>query len=310
MRISTAWRYFRLAREMTRLDNQMYALQVQISTGKRVNRPSDDPVGAATILLARAFKGDLEQQKRTIAHGHAMLRYADHTIGEMVQSLKRIRDLLLRGANSTITPEAYAALATEVESISRRMVELANAHINGRYIFAGRLDKQIPFIPSGDPDAPIAYQGDSESLRLRLGESVLISVTTPGDWLFNFEDAAGNRAIPGVDQDLFAFLEDCRQALESRDQQQISSMIPILDKFLTHVLKAQAKVGIEDRRLEVVENSIGDASVRAAETLSVFEDCDMAETLTRLRMLEVVYQAALSAAAKAASLPSLVELPW
>ncbi|MBC7286495.1 MAG: flagellar hook-associated protein FlgL [Armatimonadetes bacterium] len=310
MRISTAWRYVALAKSMTEQERRMYELQVQVSTGKRVNRPSDDPIATGSILGARALKMEIQQQERVVPYARMALRHTEQCIEEMYSGLQRVSELVTRAANATLSPEAREAIAIEIEDIERRMVSLANSQVQGKYLFGGRLDHQPPLVPTGDPARPYECVGDEEPLRFILGKDIVVEVSVTARGLMNFENAAGSRPIAGEDEDVISFLRDAETAVRRGDANELNGIAARLEKYLNHFLLMRARVGVEDKRLDRIEKMFQDEELRASELLSTLEDCDMAETLTRLRMAEVVYQATLGAAAKAAALPSLVEMGW
>lgn len=310
MRVSTAWRYIALAKSMTDQERRMYELQLEVSTGKRVNRPSDDPVSAASILSARALKMEIQQQERVVPYARAALRHTEQCIKEMHEGLQRVSDLVLRAANATLSPQAREAIAVEIENIQRRMVDLVNSRVQGKYIFGGRLDRQPPLQSTGDPSQPYQYVGDERALRFILGKDIAVQVSVTAQELMNFEAPGGGRPIEGEDEDVLSFLWDAAEAVRRGDAQELQGIGQRLERFLNHFLLMRAKVGVEEKRLDRIEQMFQNEELRVSELLSTFEDCDMAETLTRLRMAQVVYEATLGAAAKAAALPSLVEMGW
>jgi len=295
---------------MARQERELYSLQIQISTGKRVNRPSDDPVATGQILGARATKADLAQQQKIILGGHMLLRGADSALGEICSSMERTRDLLLRASTDSLSPQALEGVAVEIEGIRAGVFALGNENVGGRYIFGGRLDQGPPLEATGDTAHPVAYGGDSAECRYRVGKDATVRVTTPGDRIFNFEDATGERAVDGVDEDLFTCLAGAEQAARAGDKQALGKCLADVDAFLNHLLLARGSVGADDQRLGVLEGLAQDGEVRLTEALSALEDCDLAVAVTRLTLLQVIYEATLGVAAKAAALPSLAELGW
>ncbi len=310
MRISTAWRYHRLAAQMARLERDMYHLQVQISTGKRVNRPSDDAVATGQILGARCAKKEIEARQKVIVQGRMLTRYEDQVLGEIATALRRTRDLVVRALNDSLTPAAREGIAYEVGDIMRRIVDLGNSQLQGRYLFAGNLDRTQPLRYTGDPDHPVEYLGSSEVETFRVGKDATVQVTLAGDWLFNFEDQSGNRSVAGVDDDLFSSLAGLQAAIRAGDKDAIEERLEQLDAFIEHIVLARAQVGVNDKRFDTLEKLAQDEELRTSEALSTLEDCDMAATITKLRLMQVMYEAILGAAAKAAALPSLVEMGW
>lgn len=310
MRISTAWQHLCLAEQIGRLQRQMHELQLQISTGKRVNRPLDDPVAASQILGARGSRQEIEAQEKVIVEGRMLVRYADQALAEVGSVLRRTRDLLVRAMNDSLSQAAREGIAHEVDEILSRLVRLGNSQIHGRYVFGGKVDRRPPLVWTGDPANPVAYQGSSQEQQFRIGESAWVPVVLAGDRLFNFEDENGRRAIAGLDKDLFGCLAGVRDAIRSGNSDLMEEGLAELDAFIEHIVQAQAEVGVNDRRLSALERVAEQEDTRFAELLSTLEDCDLAEAITRLRLLQVVYEATLGVTAKAAALPTLVEMGW
>jgi flagellar hook-associated protein 3 FlgL len=135
-------------------------------------------------------------------------------------------------------------------------------------------------------------------------------VTLPGDGLFNFEDAGGMRAVPEVDTDLFALLEDLATEIEEGDDSQIEQGMADLQKLYEHVVEQRGVLGARTVRLEQAQTAAGDAEVHAREILADVEAVDIVQAIMEMQSLEVSYQAALAATSKLAQMPTLFELAW
>ena len=141
--------------------------QEKISTGKRINRPSDDPASAEKVLRLQGFQAEVKHFQRNTASAETSLRATEGAIDNYENVLDRVRTLLVQGATDTAPPEARAAVAAEIESLRGRIVQIANERNGDSYIFGGTRQDTPPFavrtapapppapapVPTFDPDA-------------------------------------------------------------------------------------------------------------------------------------------------------------
>lgn len=121
-------------------------LQHQISTGKRINQPSDDPIGADRSLDYQETIARTDQYTKNVDDLNSQASFADRTFGHMEDVLMRIRDLAVRGSNEA--PENQAnrdSIAEEIDNLINEMVNQANQQFDGRYIFSGDKTSTKPF---------------------------------------------------------------------------------------------------------------------------------------------------------------------
>jgi len=137
-----------------------------------------------------------------------------------------------------------------------------------------------------------------------------LEVTVPGDRLFNFEDASGARAVPGVDTDLFGLLDHIATAIETGDDTAIPALGEKLDALYKQVVEQRGVLGARALRVEDAIDSAGQAELSAREILGDTEDVDIASALVDLQHQQLCYQAALAATAQLAKIPTLFELGW
>ncbi len=120
-------------------------LQQQLSTGKRINKPSDDPVGAAEDLQVRTQLAQNTQYTRNISDGSAYLATIDTTLNGNNQLIQNTQQLALQGATGTLTALNRASIAQQVRSNLDQMVAVANTTYQGDYVFSGTNTQAPPF---------------------------------------------------------------------------------------------------------------------------------------------------------------------
>ncbi|MFQ5596599.1 MAG: flagellar hook-associated protein FlgL [Nitrospiria bacterium] len=189
MRVSDKMIFSAITDRMRRQQESIFRIQEQISTGKKVNRPSDDPVNQAGIIGSEKTLSEIDQFIRNNDQADASLSLSETVLQTMEDQLIRTRELALLAANDTNSAVDRANIAKEVRQIYDHIVSLANTSQGGRYIFAGNETGTVPFLQKGDyiagplPALPItitAAVNDQLSLSL---DGITSTVTlTPGTY--------------------------------------------------------------------------------------------------------------------------------
>ncbi len=272
--------------------DQFLKTQNILSSGKRINKPSDDPIGMSKVLDYRKTLCAIDQYNRNIAHGESWLSITDSTLDSVGDSLIRAKELALSQANATANADTMKAVAEEVKNIYDYILQLANTKLGNSYIFAGHKTDTPPF--SRDDDYIASYNGDKGEISIIAGENLEIDINVNGDELFL------------SDLNIFEVLRELKVALETNDSDAISDQLGPLDDALDQILKARANVGTKLNRLEATENHWADFKLNITQMLSDTEDADMIKTVTDLASQEAAYQASLAASARIIQ-PSLID---
>ena len=134
--------------------SRLNLLQEHLATGRRINRPSDDPIGAEMVLNLRTSQTQLQQFHRSASAVGLRLTAADDALANYQTSLDRVRTLLARGMSAVATTETKEAVAVELESIRTSMLSIANTISGDEYVFGGTRQGVPPFDPAtGLPSA-------------------------------------------------------------------------------------------------------------------------------------------------------------
>lgn len=162
---------------------QLAKLQEQISTGKNLNRPSDDPVAAAQILKFRRELAANDTYKENADVSKRRLELEEITIQQVKDAGDRLKELAIRGSNSTMNDQDRAAIATEAEQVQQFILGLMNTKdAQGEYLFAGAKGQTEPFVDDGQGN--FSYQGDNEVRLIQTGPSAYLQSTDSGRAVF------------------------------------------------------------------------------------------------------------------------------
>jgi flagellar hook-associated protein 3 FlgL len=182
MRVST-YAFYRSG-ELSLMQRQRDVLdtRTQISSGKRINTPADDPVGAADAAGMRTALSQFDQFKNNQGRASYLLNLAESTLGTFVDTAQTIKEKLIAAGNGTYSNAERLALATDLKGILGQMVGLANSTDGaGGYLFAGNREATAPFSQSG---LAVSFNGDDTLLRLEVSSNRLQQVKQGGDDLF------------------------------------------------------------------------------------------------------------------------------
>ena len=175
--------------------NDLARLQEMLSTGKRLLRPSDDPVDVANDLQLRTKLKQLSQLKDNMKDGLAFMQVTDTAMMSIDTLLQRLRELAIQASSDTLSDKERLYIASEVEQLTRQFVALANTMYKGDYVFAGTQTKIMPF--------PIEYSRASTALNYANMEMAYYdaSAVAPGTPVQIFEAFTGEaitNIIPGT----------------------------------------------------------------------------------------------------------------
>jgi flagellar hook-associated protein 3 FlgL len=265
-------------------------LQEQLSTGRVINRPSDDPTGTTAAMRLRGSLADQAQYARNAQDGLGWLTQIDSALDAVTATVRRGRDLALQGANASASGQvARDALATEVDELRKDLLARANTTYLDSPVFGGVTAGRTAYDASGN------YVGTVGDVNRRIAEGVVVKVDVDGPAVFG--DGATS---------VFAELDALATALRAGDQTGIGDAITALNARMDTVTAARTAAGTRYQRLEQADQMAGDARLALEKQLSTVENADLAETTVALKLQEVAYQAALGATSRVLQ-PSLLD---
>jgi flagellar hook-associated protein 3 FlgL len=289
--------------------------QEHLSTGRLINRPSDDPTGTNSAMRMREQITANDQYARNASDGLAWMGRTDSTLMTMSDQVNRARELILRGANEgNLSAQAKEALATELDQIRESLFSLSNTQHLGRPLFGGTTGGGAAFAHvvdpaadpleiTDDPEAPIAYIGTP---RVDGSGGTGVISRTVGDGVEVQINTLGSQAFTTDATDLFAVLKSASDKLSGVTSGDVSDDLADLDTVHDKMLTALADVGTRYGRVESALQSVNDAQLDMQASLSEVENVDIAKAIVDLQMQEVAYQAALGATARVIQ-PSLID---
>ncbi|MBL8140608.1 MAG: flagellar hook-associated protein FlgL [Acidobacteria bacterium] len=276
--------------DINRAADAMARAQREVSSLKRVQRPSDDPSAASQVVAERTEQRQLDSFIDATASVDARLRVADSVLSDTLNLLTTAQTKTAAANNSYVTQQQRDALALEIEGIRDTLLSNVNTQVKGAYIFSGTDLTDQPYTKDG-LGVVQAYAGNSSNQILDIDRNRAVAVTFDGDAL--------------VDT-LFADLDALVTAIRSGDGAGMQAGMQQLQAAFERATAMQSRVGNDLSDLDEQQLRL-DQMKRASETRrSGLEDANLAEAITNMSQAETAHSAALKAVA-AANRPSLLD---
>ncbi|EIM08476.1 flagellar hook-associated protein FlgL [Planococcus antarcticus DSM 14505] len=277
-------------RNMSQNLSRFEKINNQVSSGKLLHRPSDDPNGVSKAMNLKSTLSANTQFERNTNEAKLWMNETGQNIDSMVNAMQRVRELAVQGNNGTYSELDQTAMAAEIEELTEQMRQLANAKVNGKSLFNGQKTGEQPFPEKGsiavDPTDLIAK-------TFTIGDGIKIQSSVLPDELFGTAADANN---------LFQTLQSISTNLKAGTSIDLDKIDAGIDRLLT----VGAENGVRQNRVEAVENRLLDSNLELKSMLSRVEDIDYAEAVIKLKSEESVYQASLAATSKIIQ-PSLMD---
>jgi len=317
MRITSFMIFNQLTRSLQRNMEKMSGLYNQLSSGKKMDKPSDDVIGTMRAMDYKLSINGNGQYRRNADEAVAHLDFTEKVTGSVSNALTRIKELALQGVNGTLNAEDRAAIAKEVAQLRDHLLNLSNSKLRDRYVFSGfRTD-----IESFNP-VTFDYQGDTGIINVLIDREAVMPINVLGTNLFSYalaaedvlrlEDGKYIHYIPGAGTtinveirdtdnttvlDSFSFsnfiqmTDILSSALGNNNLLRIKALLRPLDNSLEQVINVQADVGARLNRLDDQMNRLDDSTYNLKALLSNTEDVDIAETTSDISKTETALQA-------------------
>ncbi len=189
MRISTNQVFLNNIDNLSTANSQLFKTQQQISTGKQVLQPSDDPLASAQIIKLKKELARTDQFQGNIDVSNRRLALEETTLNQMFTGTVRLKELTIEAGNGALGTSDQAAIAAEVEQILDQMLGLMNTKdVQGEYIFSGFKGNTRTY-EYDEATQRYVYQGDSGARYIQVGPDNRIASTDSGYQLF--EQVAG-----------------------------------------------------------------------------------------------------------------------
>jgi flagellar hook-associated protein 3 FlgL len=301
MRITNSTLSTNYLRNLTRNLENMQKYQNQLASGKEVSRPSDNPLLVSKIMDLSNNILQNKQYNTNISDSLGWARTQDGALNNVNATLNRIRDLMIYGANGSLSETDRLAIYDEVNTKVQELADTLNTNFDGRYIFAGQKTLSTPFDATS---GTLIYNGSTEDITREISKGVTIDLLTNGNQIIETTGTSDG----GSNDNLGTLLNKVLKALQDGTglDNLSGDYLADLDKHIDNVLQVRSKIGAIDNRLQTAKSRNESENLNLNTLLSEREDIDIAEKYMEFSVMKSVYHASLAVGAQILQ-PSLLD---
>ena len=310
-RVSEQSSFHAINHAVNKTKSRLEDLQLQGSNLKRVQKPSDDPIGNTELLAIRSQKVDNTQYSRNISFAKAQLSFVENAVEELTNIMLKAKELAIGQASNFYDADIRKSVAKEVEQLKKQMVAIGNRRMGNKFIFGGHKNLTQPFNDQGE------YFGDSNTTKIEVSKDFFVPVNFSGKSVFfPKQNSAQEKETPElplsapkileepdaekepeINRSLASFKEDqtpvvqkniihhiqaLEDALNTNNPEIIQSLLPVLDKDMDQLVQLRTKIGSTINSIDNASENIEKTNLLNEEYKSKIEDADVAELFTDL----------------------------
>ncbi len=303
MRISTQMMYQQNMRGITDSQSKWLSYGEQMSTGKRVNRPSDDPIAASQAVVLSQAQSENSQFKLARSFATQRVGLEESVLAQVTTALQSAQDKIVYAGNGSLSDNDRNSIATDLQGIRDQLVNLANSTDgNGRYIFAGYKTDAPAF-----DQASGKYDGGDTPIRQQVDSARNMQISHTGSEVF---ESFTSNAAPEPDgstpeKNLFKIIDNAIAALNKPvdgDQAKADLLSLDIDKAnrgfrnsLDNVLTVRADLGTKLTELDALDTLGSDRALGQTQQMSDLIDVDWNAAISSYTMQQAALQASYKA---------------
>jgi flagellar hook-associated protein 3 FlgL len=315
MRITNKMMANNYLRDMGTNLNNMQNLNNQLSSGKEIRRPSDNPYKVARSMQLNTDINTNKQYNENIKDTTNWLDTTDESLGQLTNVVQRVRELLVSSGNAAYGSSERSAISDEINERISEFSQILNSNFDGKYIFGGTkttskplevtknavtganelslIDKEGNKLDLASTDVNVVNQLDMLGTKLKTEVSQGVGI----EYNVNVLDVLKFSDSEGTETDVMSLLKDVTKNLVSSDKTDnlklTNENLKSIDNMITNLLKIRAEVGAKQNRMESAQTKNEDENYNMTDILSQTEDIDFTSKTIEFSMANTVYQASL-----------------
>lgn len=338
MRVADKMNFNQSMKSINKNRHDQLVYQNQAATQKRVNKPSDDPIGASRILEARTQLAGLKQYQRNLLSAKEFVEYSEQSLGQMTDLLIRAKELAIQQSSDGASgPDTRRMVAMEIDQIYEQTVNIANRRFGDRYLFGGYKTEQTPFDMTGE------YFGDDAEIEVEIENESYLPMNIPGSVVFlgkklnqpiaterqlplpteeegpqavemrgpasaetSVASTRNNQALLNTEDghwgpqsvNIFEALKDLTISLKANDKRGVQDSLDPLNDSLDQINLARAELGSRSSSLRTGLETLQKLEVDKKIVQAEIHDVDMYELVNNLNRTQVQLEASLATSGK------------
>jgi len=283
MKIATRTLYENIINNLGRASIDLSKANETVSTGRKINTASDDPLGLLSVLDIRSSMANIEQVGRNITTGKLWINVSESSLNGAYEFLYQAKALLVSVNNADVEPDQAA---DTLNGYINQILSLANSRVNDSYIFAGTKTDTKPFsFDEANPDQ-VNYNGNADPFSVKVGIDTRVTVGANGEEIFGEMFETLIEAKLNIDDPAY----DIEGAIDD-----IEDQLDTLTAAISDVTFAMIQFDVKEKILE-------DLHLAYEDEKALIENADINEAVVNLKMKQLVYETAMSSSASVMAL--------
>jgi len=289
MRISTNYQFSTYQYNLQIADQNLVNISDQLSSGKKINEPSDDPVGFGQAISMQSLQAGIQQYVSNLNTANGSLGTADNTLSSMSTQMNQAYSLAVEGASSTMDQTSLNAIVSQISQIQSQIVNLANTQgPDGSYLFAGQKTSTEPYTVQGNT---LVFNGDTNTINAEIGPGQTLQSNVLGEPMITT---------------MYNNLETLKNDLSGGNTGAISDVdIANIQSSLSTISATRGQVGAKMQTISSLTSQYQVQSDNLTKNISNIEDVDMASAAVQYQEASQAYSAALSVVGQGSTLSLL-----
>jgi flagellar hook-associated protein 3 FlgL len=275
MRVTSGMSQRHVLADLRRVQERLANAQSQVSSGKRIEKPSDDPLGAERAMRLNDQLESTGAYRTAVDESRSWLDASDSALDSLNQIVQHVRELTLQAANGATSDAGRQAIKQQIDQLTEEAKSTLNSAYDGRYIFSGTKTDTPPYsAATGD-----VYQGDASPVVRQIGPGVSVQVNVTGD---------------DVLSGLLPALRTLSSHLASNDIATLGTTdLQAIDAGFDNLSAKRGVIGAITNRVDAAGTRLDDTADITTAFLAKTEDADLPQALTDLSAQQTALQAAL-----------------
>ncbi|AIR86670.1 MULTISPECIES: flagellar hook-associated protein FlgL [Enterobacterales] len=303
MRLSTNMIFDQQVRGITDSQSSWLKVGEQLSSGRRVNNPSDDPIAASRAVVLSQSQAKSTQYATARSFADQSLSMEENALKGATSSIQDAQTLIVYGSTGTLSDDDRASIATQLEGIRAQLLNQANSQDgNGRYIFAGYKTDTAPFTDTAGTG--VSYVGGDQAITQKVDDGRTMDVSSTGSSVFMSITSNAKAEPDGTasETNVFNMLDSAIAALkvpqDNADDATKQTFQDAMDKTnrglsnsLNNVLTVRSAVGTQLSELDTLNAQGDDRDTIMTSQMSDLVDVDYTSAISSYTMQQTALQA-------------------
>lgn len=284
MRITQQSMFSNFMRDVNKNRTEMSEIQSELSSGREVRLPSQNPVAYQS---SRIIKGNIqkdEQFQSNISSGLRQGRLAQDAMDSITDEFIQLKQLVVQGSSDSLGEAERESMADKIGGIRERLVNNLNSQYGDRYLFAGTNSGDQPFDLTG---GVVTNNSNNSPPNILAADGVEIDISLTGQEITN--TTAG---------DLFDIIENVETALRNNDNDALNNLLPDVDEAIEHITDLTSKLGDNINRMDFMFEQYESKKITQKSNVSELIDTNYADAFSKLQRNQVAYESAMAAHSK------------